>query len=131
MPADDSSDEPSSFNDPVDPEADAELTSDTNSERPTFNLQPSTLRDALLLLDRLDSSSPPRPPTVLAVFRLYCVQQMTIAEVARACRCSVGTICNRLKLLRAKTGLNLEKLGCSDGTARPTRGRPKRPQPET
>src|SRR2546427_6000781 len=43
----------------------------------------STFSSALALLDRLDSASPPRPPPGLPVFRLYCVQQFTIAEDGR------------------------------------------------
>jgi len=101
-------------------------TPSTTDLQPSTNPEPSTLASALALLDRLDSASPPRPPTVLAVFRLYCIQQMTITEVARACRCSVGTVCNRLKLLRAKTGLNPEKLRSSQSSPCRTRGRPKR-----
>src|SRR2546422_6492239 len=72
--------------------------SDTEEEPEANAAQPSALSNALALLDRLDAASPPRPPTVLSVFRLYCVRQMTIAEVARSCRCSVGTVCNRLNL---------------------------------
>ncbi len=68
------------------------------------------LMNALFLLEQLDSSGPINSPTVLTVFRLYCVREMSVAQVARACRCSVGTVSNRLKLLRARTGVEPRKL---------------------
>ena len=35
---------------------------------------------------------------------LYFVQELPVAQVAKKCRCSVGTIVNRLKLIQSKTG---------------------------
>ena len=62
---------------------------------------------------------------MLAVFRLCCVRQMTVAEVARSCRCSVGTVSNRLKLIRAITGLEPANLTYPGSPLRRSRGRPK------
>ena len=82
-----------------------------NAPPTTFRpLTSEVVRTAFSLLDRLDSQSPLKPPSLLRVFRLYCVQEMTVAQVARACRCSVGTVCNRLKLLHSKTGANPRRL---------------------
>ncbi len=43
-------------------------------------------------------------PTLYRVFDLYCVRNLPIRRVARQCGCSSGTVANRLKELRAKTG---------------------------
>ena len=45
-----------------------------------------------------------RQPTLYRVFQLYCVKNLTMRKVARKCECSIGTVFNRLKELRAKTG---------------------------
>ncbi len=61
---------------------------------------------AFQILDRLDSIRLSKPPTLLTIFRLYCVQRMTVAQVARRCRCSVGTVSNRLHLMQTKIGIH-------------------------
>jgi DNA-directed RNA polymerase specialized sigma24 family protein len=61
---------------------------------------------AFQILDRLDSIRITRSPTVLTVFRLYCLQRMTVSQVARRCRCSVGTVSNRLRLMQSKIGVH-------------------------
>jgi hypothetical protein len=66
------------------------------------------------LLQRLDSEGPAKPPGVLTVFRLYCLENLTAAQVARKCHCSKTTVVERLNLIRAKTGMSLENLrACS------------------
>lgn len=72
-------------------------------------------RGALALLQQLDLESPGRPPSVLTVFRLYCVEELSAAQVARRCRCSKTVVIDRLNRIRSKTGLNLRDLRrCSD-----------------
>ncbi len=90
--------------------------------QPPATIYPSAL---LQLLDRIDSHSPLKSPTALAVFRLYCLEQLTVTDVARRCRCSVGTVSNRLKLIRSISGLNPEHLACPGVPPRRPRGRPK------
>ena len=63
-----------------------------------------------LALEEADSGSRRKNPSLAAVFRLYFVQELPVAKVARKCRCSVGTIMNRLKLLEQKTGATPEQL---------------------
>ena len=63
-----------------------------------------------LALEEADSGSRRKNPSLGAVFRLYFVQELPVAKVARKCRCSVGTIMNRLKLLEQKTGATPEQL---------------------
>ena len=71
-------------------------------------------RSAFALLQQLDSEGPAKPPGVLTVFRLYCLENLTAAQVARKCRCSKTTVVDRLNLIRAKTGMSPESLrACS------------------
>jgi hypothetical protein len=66
----------------------------------------STCLAALELLNRLDSIANLNPPALLTVFRLYCGERLSVSQVASRCRCSVGTVSNRLKLLHAKIGFS-------------------------
>jgi len=69
---------------------------------------------AFALLQKLDAEGPTKPPGVLTVFRLYCLENLTAAQVARKCRCSKTTVVARLSLIRAKTGISPERLrACS------------------
>ena len=38
------------------------------------------------------------------------MKELTIPQIARKCRCSIGTVANRLKPLRTKTGVSPERL---------------------
>ena len=59
---------------------------------------------AFELFDRLDFHSSRKNPTLLTVFRLYCLQQLTVTQIARKCRCSLSTVSDRLKLIEQRTG---------------------------
>lgn len=52
------------------------------------------------------------PPTPLRVFRLYCVEGLSIAEAARKLDFSAATICRRLQAIRAATGKDPKDLRC-------------------
>jgi hypothetical protein len=67
-------------------------------------------RQAFQLLQQLDSEQTVKPPTVLAVFRLYCKEGLTAEQVARKCRCSKATVINRLRLIREKTKTEPDEL---------------------
>jgi hypothetical protein len=81
-----------------------------------FNSQPrdahdeNIARQAFALIQKLDSDQPRRPPTVLAVFRLYCIEEMTATRIARKYRCAKATILNRLRAIRAATGTDPQNL---------------------
>jgi DNA-directed RNA polymerase specialized sigma24 family protein len=92
------------------------------AESPPNHLENTSLRPALDLLNSVDFQCPSKPPNVLSVLRLYCIHGMTIPQIARRCRCSVGTVCNRLKLFRKVTGHAPEHLRRPE---HPHRGRPK------
>ena len=63
-------------------------------------------RAAFALLEKLDSGRRRPPPSVPKVFRLYCIDGLSAAEVARKCRCSKAAVIRRLNLIRQKTGLS-------------------------
>jgi hypothetical protein len=49
-----------------------------------------------------DESTRRQPPTLYTGFHYYCVKELTIPPTGRKCRCSLGTVANRLKLLQDK-----------------------------
>ena len=63
-------------------------------------------RRAFTLIDQLDSDSLPKPPTVITVFRLYCIRELSSEQVANRCHCCKTSVIRRLKIIRAKTGMN-------------------------
>jgi DNA-binding NarL/FixJ family response regulator len=67
-------------------------------------------RQAFQLIEQLDSEQVIKPPSVLAVFRLYCDEGLSAEEVARRCGCSKGTVINRLRLIREKTQMEPDEL---------------------
>jgi hypothetical protein len=67
-------------------------------------------RRTFLALQEHDQSRRRRPPSLYTIFQLYCLKELTIPQIARKCRCSIGTVANRLKLLRAKTGVSADQL---------------------
>jgi hypothetical protein len=67
-------------------------------------------RRVFMLLQQPDESTRRQPPTLYTVFHYYCVKELTIPQIARKCRCSIGTVANRLKSLQDKTGFPPEQL---------------------
>jgi len=61
---------------------------------------------ALSLLEKLDTGRRRPPPSLAKVFRLYCIECLSAAQVARRCRCSKAAVIRRLNLIRKKTGLS-------------------------
>jgi hypothetical protein len=66
----------------------------------------SVARAAFALLEKLDSGRRRPPPSIPKVFRLYCIESLSAAEVARKCHCSKAAVIRRLNLIRKKTGLS-------------------------
>ena len=84
-------------------------------------------RSAFAIVNALDSERPLTAPTILTVFRLYCVEERSAADIARACACSKATVVGRLNLIHKKTGAQSVR---SAKTLRPpqhNRGRVLRP----
>ena len=47
---------------------------------------------------------------MMSVYRLYCVEELTIEQVANKYWCSVGTVANRLKLIKTRMGADPKNL---------------------
>jgi hypothetical protein len=64
------------------------------------------------VLDDLDTGTASRRkhPSLATVFKLYYVEELPVSKVAKKCRCSAGTIVNRLKLIESKTGATPDQL---------------------
>lgn len=51
-----------------------------------------------------------RPPDLITIFRLYCIEQLSPVRIARQVGCSRSTVFLRLKLLQQKTGMDPDRL---------------------
>jgi hypothetical protein len=80
------------------------------SARPEPNLPEDIARRAFALVEQLDSERPLKAPTVLTVFRLYCIEEMSAAQIARRTHCSKATIIRRLEMIQARTGVDPQNL---------------------
>ncbi|PWU18784.1 MAG: hypothetical protein C5B50_08275 [Verrucomicrobia bacterium] len=71
-------------------------------------LPESAATQAFALVKKLDSEEKARlgHPSVLTVFRLFCIEQLNATQIANRVRCSKLTVLRRLKLLQASTGLH-------------------------
>jgi hypothetical protein len=65
---------------------------------------------AFALVHQLDSEETRRRPTVLTIFRMYCIDGLSAATIARKCRSTRVTVRQRLRLIEAKTGLKVDQL---------------------
>jgi hypothetical protein len=65
---------------------------------------------ALALVKRLDTENRLKKPSILTVFRLYCINEMSATEIAGQCCCSKASIIKRLNILARKTGMPAAKL---------------------
>lgn len=80
-----------------------------------FTPQPKELdldvaRRAFALVETLDTDKPLDPPSLLSVFRLYCIHELSAAQIAVKFECSKPTVLRRLALIRARTGLDPRQL---------------------
>ena len=67
-------------------------------------------RQAFAVVKALDLEQAKKLPTVFTVFRMYCQEELSAAQIARECRCSKATVINRLNLLRRKLGRRPQEL---------------------
>lgn len=80
-----------------------------------FNPEPKecdieVARRAFALVLNLDTEEPLPPPSLLRVFRLYCIHELSSAQVASKCECSKPSILRRLARIRARTGVDPREL---------------------
>lgn len=72
-------------------------------------------RSAFALLQKLELDAPLKAPSVLTVFRLYCVDGHSAERVARKCRCGKATVIRRLQFIEARTGMKPEQFRAVSG----------------
>lgn len=72
--------------------------------------QAEAARRAFALVERLDAGSPARPPSAVTVFRLYCVEGLSLGRISRQCRCSKATVFRRLRTIHRETGISPDRL---------------------
>lgn len=59
---------------------------------------------AFRIVETLDTECPMKAPTLLTVFRLYCMKCLTTDQIAKKVGCSKGTVINRMKVLHSRLG---------------------------
>ena len=69
----------------------------------TESVSEEVARSAFALLQKLELDAPLKPPSVLTVFRLYCVDGLSAERVARKCRCAKSTVMSRLRFIERVT----------------------------
>lgn len=72
-------------------------------------------RSAFALLQKLELDAPMKAPSVLTVFRLYCVDGHSADRVARKCRCAKGTVMSRLRFIETVTKTKPEQFRAMSG----------------
>jgi hypothetical protein len=80
-----------------------------------FNPQPGDSDEeiasrAFALVHQLASQGTRKEPSVMAVFRMYCIDGFSVSTIARKCDTSRMTVRARLKLVEMKTGMNIDQL---------------------
>lgn len=80
-----------------------------------FNPQPKELdldlaARVFALVRNLDTDKPLPPPGLLTVFRLYCIEELSAAQIARKFHCSKPTVLRRLALIRSRIGIAPKEL---------------------
>ena len=66
------------------------------------------------LVKKLDGEGG-KPPLVITVFQLYCVEGLSAEKVCQRCKCGKGTVLARLKRLREVTGKHPRALRALSG----------------
>jgi len=61
---------------------------------------------AMALVCKLDTEKPLPPPSLMTVFRLYCVHELSSVQIAVKCECDKSTVVRRLALLRRRIGVD-------------------------
>jgi hypothetical protein len=74
------------------------------------SLPEEVARQAVAMVKQLDTTNRLKKPSILTVFRLYCINEMSATEIAAQCGCSKASIMKRLKILSLKTGTPAARL---------------------
>ncbi|HEY5911805.1 MAG TPA: hypothetical protein VJA21_14480 [Verrucomicrobiae bacterium] len=70
----------------------------------------SVVQRAFALAKALDTATAVRGPGALAVFTSYCLDGLTVTQIARKLGCSRGTVLNRLELIGRRAGIDPDRL---------------------
>jgi hypothetical protein len=65
---------------------------------------------AFALVHQLASQGTRKEPSVMAVFRMYCIDGFSVSTIARKCDTSRMTVRQRLRLIEKKTGMDVDQL---------------------
>lgn len=82
---------------------------------PQEQLAEEAARNAFALVKALDADQPAGKAALYTVFRLYCVEGLTVQQVAKRCRCARSLVFVRLNALRRKLGTDLKQLRAYSG----------------
>ncbi len=77
---------------------------------PREALEEGAARQAFALVRALDAAQSLRKASLYMVFRLYCVEGLTVEQVARRCRCARSLVFVRLGELKRKLGTEPRRL---------------------
>jgi len=75
-----------------------------------------SIRTAFALVKALDQKRRFKHPNPTTVFSFYCIEGLSISAIARKCRCSRGTILNRLTFIHKHTGVAPDTMRRMSGT---------------
>ena len=70
--------------------------------QPAQDLPEDVARQAFALVQQLDYEERLKPPSVLTVFRLYCIEELSAAQIARRTHVSKATVLRRLQMIQSK-----------------------------
>jgi hypothetical protein len=65
---------------------------------------------AFALVHQLDSERTRKPPSLLGVFRMYCVDGLSVSAISRRFRSTRVTVRQRLKLIETRIGVDIDQL---------------------
>lgn len=91
------------------PQSAGELFSQYLPAQPDGTSRAAAARQVFALIEQMESESPTKPPTVLTVFRLYCLRGLSAQAVADKIGCAKATILNRLRVIERLTGMKPEQ----------------------
>jgi hypothetical protein len=74
------------------------------------NNSENVARHALALIKKLDAESRLKKPSLVTVFHLYCVNEMSATQIAKKCGCSKTAVVERLQILSQKIGMPAGRL---------------------
>lgn len=69
-----------------------------------------TARGVFAIIQKMESDKVTKPPSVVAVFRMVCIEGVSTDKAGPKLGCSKGTVMNRVEAIKAATGMTLAQL---------------------